>query len=105
MSRLMTVAALVALAACGSPVKKMCENLEGALESCATGEATGTGTATGESCETVYENCSDADLDILNGMADCIEADCEDFSCFDDFANLSGECLGIPGTGTGTGTE
>ena len=105
MSRLLSVAALVALAACGSPVAKMCSNLEAAFESCATGTTTATGTTgTGPTCEDAYADCDDADIDALNAMAECITADCADLTCYDGMADLSGACLGIDTTGTTTGT-
>ena len=59
---------------------------------------TGTETGTEATCETLYENCSDADLDLLNSLADCIAADCEDLTCYDGLGDLSGECLGLTDT-------
>jgi hypothetical protein len=87
--------------ATGLTVAEMCNELEIAFEACATGSTTTT--ATGESCEAVYAECSQADLQILVGMAHCIAADCQDFACFDDFADLSSACLGISTGGYDTG--
>jgi hypothetical protein len=76
------------------PLEEMCDHLTDSFEACATESTTSTGTASAE-CEDTFAECSQADLDLLVGIGDCVAADCEDFTCYDAFADLSPECLGI----------
>ncbi|MBA2320167.1 MAG: hypothetical protein H0V89_03340 [Deltaproteobacteria bacterium] len=98
MTRLLSLAALLAVAACGNPVGKMCDDLTKATEACVD-DVGGTETDATDACETQYENCTDEDIALLNAAAACLLADCEDLTCRDGYDELSAECLNLPATG------
>lgn len=87
-----------------TPVEAMCEEIREASVACSTTTTDVSGTR--PDCVDDFSQCTAAELAVLSDLAACVLNDCDDLSCYDELADLSGACLGIDTTSTsGTPTR